>query len=76
MKKYRQLLKLIYLTIKVWQAYEKQEEQKCEYCDQVVFNNNICSFCKREQPQFKLNLTFVDKMGHYIEAWDKKLAEI
>ena len=74
MKKYLQLLKLLYLTIKVWHQNELQEEQevKCEYCDQAVFNNT-CSHCKRKQPKFKLSLTHVTKQGYYIDAWNERL---
>lgn len=77
MKKYWQLLQLLYTTYQVWHQNELQEEQeiKCEYCNQEVFDN-VCSHCKREQPKFKLNLTPVDKQGYYIEAWEKRLRNV
>ena len=76
MKKYWQLLKLLYTTIVVWYQNEQQEEQevKCEYCNQAVFDN-VCSHCGRKQPKAKLNLTPIDKQRYYMDAWDKRLGK-
>ncbi len=76
MKKYWQLLKFLYIAAKVWLANQEQEEQeiRCEYCNQAVFDN-ICSHCGRTQPNYKLNLTTVDKQGYFIEAWEKRLED-